>query len=498
MAKKIKEINNSKNYRPPIVTIMGHVDHGKTSMLDFIRSSRIAAKESGGITQHIGAYTVEKNGKKITFIDTPGHEAFSQMRARGGAASDIVILVVAADDGVMPQTKEALMHAKAANVPIIVAVNKIDLPGADSGKAKRQLAENGLLVEGYGGDVPVVETSAVSGKGMDELLDVISLVSEMNQTRLETDPKGKFEGIVIEARHDSKKGLVVSLVAKNGTLEVRDEIVTENSQGRVRSMTDSNGKALRQALPGDAFEILGFNELPTVGDIVYKKSEVTEEDLRSKKGETDNAVGASLQQGELNKSLNIVFRADTAGTEEALKASLEKLSYGEAKVNIVFSGTGEIKEADILLAISSSAVVIAFKVKVPEHLYEIAKANKIIIREHEIIYKALEEIEGALEGVMEIEEAKIKGSGFVIETFVLPKSGSVIAGTLVEAGKFKVNNRVGVFRGDKADAPIYVARIKSIHVGKDEVDIAKKGQECGLMFKPEISDIQLDDNIKVL
>ena len=497
MAKKQVQKQEIKKYRPPIVTIMGHVDHGKTSILDYLRNSRITAKEAGGITQHIGAYTVEKNGKKITFIDTPGHEAFSQMRARGGAASDIVILVVAADDGVMPQTKEALMHAKAAQVPIIVAINKMDLPTADPMKVKRQLSENNFMVEGFGGDIPVVEISAVTGKGIDEMLDVISLVAEMNPDELVADVASSFEGVVIEARHDSKKGIIVSIVAKNGTLKLRDEVITKTSDGRVRSLSDSYGKPLKETAPGDAVEILGFSNLPAVGDIVYKKDQISADFMAPK---PEEATKPYIQQdkNETNKFLNIVFRADTVGTEEALKASLEKLQLEGVKVNIIFSGTGEIKESDVLLAISSKAVVIAFKVKVPEYILSLAKAQKIIIREHEIIYKVLEEIEGALEGVIEIEEAKIKGTGFVIEKFVLPKSGAVIAGTLIEAGKFKVNNRVGIFRGESHAIPLYVARIRSIHVGRDEVETVKKGQECGLLFKPEINDIQLDDTIKVL
>ena len=495
MPKPKKEV---QNYRPPIVTIMGHVDHGKTSILDYLRKSRIAAKESGGITQHIGAYTVEKNGKKITFIDTPGHEAFSQMRARGGAASDIVILVVAADDGVMPQTKEALMHAKAAEVPIIVAINKSDLPSADPMKVKRQLSENNLMVEGFGGDVPTVEISALTGKGMDELLDVIALIAEMNQDQLKADPKGDFSAIVIEARHDSKKGATVAVVIKNGTLNARDEIATKTVTGRVRSMSDSYNKPLKQAIAGDAVEILGFNELPSVGDLVYRKGEKGYDEVTAVKEVVEENKSLVHKAADNTKKLNIVFRADTVGTAEALSASLEKLSIEEVKVNIIFAGTGEIKESDVLLASSSAAVVIAFKVKVSDHLYQVAKAHKIIIREHEIIYKVLEEIEGALEGVIEIEESKIKGTGIVIEKFVLPKSGAIIAGTLIDGGKFKLNNRIGLYRGEKKDAPLYVARIKSIHVGKDEVEIAKKGQECGLLFKPDITDIELDDEIRVL
>ena len=489
---KTKEV---KFYRAPVVTIMGHVDHGKTSILDNIRSSRIAAKESGGITQHIGAYTVEKGNYKITFIDTPGHEAFSQMRARGGAAADIVILVVAADDGVMPQTKEAISHAKSANVPIIVAINKIDLPGADPMKVRRQLSENGLYVEGFGGDIPTIEVSAKTGKGMDELLDLINLVSELDKEVLAADPKGKLEAIVIEARHDNKKGSVVSVIVKNGTLHVKDDLVAKKAEGKVKSLTDSLGKMHQVVIPGEAAEVLGFTELPSVGDMVNRKSEVTEASTVS--DERNSNIIQTDPSGKAKK-LNVIIRADTQGTQEALVSSLQKLSVDEAIVNIMFAGTGDVKESDILLASSSSAVIVAFRAKVSDYLYELAKSHKAIIREHDIIYKVIEEIEGALEGVLEIEESKIKGSGIIIEKFVLPKSGDVIAGTLIEAGKFKVNARVGIYRNDNMETPIHISRIRSIHIGKKEVESAKKGEECGLLFKPPIVDIELDDIIRIL
>lgn len=500
MAKKTirkTESNQTEFFRAPIVTIMGHVDHGKTSILDAIRNSRITAKESGGITQHIGAYTVEKDGNKVTFIDTPGHEAFSQMRARGGAAADIVILVVAADDGVMPQTKEAITHAKAANVPIIVAVNKIDLPSADSMKVKRQLSESNLLVEGFGGDIPVVELSAKTGKGLNELLDVINLVSEMDKGVLKAEPGGNLEALVIESRHDAKRGIVVSVVVKNGTLKVRDDVYTPGTEGKIKSMMNSLGKSVTEALPGEAIEILGFTGVPVVGDVVYRKGEKPAESTDPVL-EDESGSGMVILTGDKKKKLNLIIRADTYGTQEALSASLLKLSVEDAQVNILFAGTGEVKESDVLLASSSNAVVIAFRVKVPDHLIEQAKSSKIIIREHDIIYKVIEEIEGALEGVLEIEESKIKGHGLVIEKFVLPKSGDLIAGTFIEAGKFRLNNRVGIYRDGNDEVPVYVSRVRSIHIGKKEVEIAKKGEECGLLFKPPLEDIQLDDKIRVL
>lgn len=520
-----KKTTENIDLRPPIVTIMGHVDHGKTSLLDAIREDyavgavsaqtkstkpsssdkrsqvkKITIGESGGITQHIGAYTVEKDSHRLTFIDTPGHEAFTQMRARGGRAADIVILVVAADDGVMPQTKEAIMHAKAANVPIVVAINKSDLPGANPMRVKQQLAENGIAVEGFGGDIVTVETSAIKKTGLSELLDVLILITELDSTALEASAEGDLNAVVIESKHDPKKGVLVSVVVKNGTMSLRDEVVVSGITTKIKSMVDSMGNLVKAATLGDAVEILGFPEVPDVGDSLTRVGE-TVEPIEAESKDSENSENESLlQEDEFDvgtKKLNLIIRADTVGTQEAIVASLLKLQVEGARPNILFAGTGEVKESDILLASTGRAVVVAFKVGVPSSVLDIAKTKKVIIREHEIIYKLIEEVQGALEGVVEIEESKIKGKGLIIQTFVLPKSNMVVAGTLILAGKFKQNQRVGLFRDGK-EAPVQVSRIRSIHVGPNEVDIATKGQECGLLFKPPMLDLKLDDEIEVL
>lgn len=510
MAKKkeaTKTANVETKLRPAIVTIMGHVDHGKTSLLDAIRedysvgaiyskSSRgtkekITVGESGGITQHIGAYSVEKDGKRLTFIDTPGHEAFTQMRARGGAAADVVILVVAADDGVMPQTKEAISHAKAAEVPIVVAINKSDLPQANPMRVKQQLAENGIAVEGFGGDIVAVEVSAIRKTNIDELLDVINLLSEMNPERLKADESGKPEAVIIESRHDPKRGIIVSAIVKSGTFNLRDEVFASGKTGRIKSMVDSMGNSLQKATLGDAIEILGFSDIPHVGDTI--RTELVEESVEKEAEESEEAVGENSKV----KKLNIIVRADTQGTQEAIVASINKLKLEDAVPHVLFAGTGEVKESDVLLASSGRAIIFAFKVRVPASIKDFALSKKVLVREHEIIYKLLEEIEQALEGVLEIEESKIKGRGLVIEKFTLPKSGMVVIGTLVEAGKFRTNNRVGIFRDD-SETPLYVTRIRSIHIGTEEVNVANKAQECGLLFKPQIEDVQLEDRIEVL
>ncbi len=496
--KKEAEKTNITALRPPIVTLMGHVDHGKTSLLDAIRSSNLTGKESGGITQHTGAYSVVRNGKKITFIDTPGHEAFTQMRARGGKAADIVILVVAADDGVMPQTKEAIIHAKAAEVPIVVAINKMDLATANIKKVKRQLSEEGILLEGYGGDVVSVEVSAKENRGIEELLDVLSLVAEMNPEPFELKPNAPFEALVIEAKHDSKKGVMVSAVIKNGELNLREEVYTNGTEGKIKNMLDSNGKALDKGVPGDAVEILGFSDVPEAGDLIHKKAEreLIQEHMEKVSAENKETINAAVPEENGKKNLNLVVRADTQGTLEALTTSLKKIKVEGAECNVLLAGTGDVKESDILLASSAKGIVLAFRVKASSSAKELALSKKIIIREYDIIYKLLEEIEGALEGVLEIEESKIKGKGFVIKVFTLPRSGMLVIGTLIEAGKFKVKDRVGIFRGEEA-TPLYISRVRSLHVGANEVDQAVKGQECGILLKPQIEDIKLDDVIQI-
>lgn len=482
----------TKKYRPPIVTIMGHVDHGKTSILDAIRESNVVRTESGGITQHIGAYTIEKAGKRITFIDTPGHEAFTQMRSRGGAAADIVILVVAANDGVMPQTKEAIMHAKAAKVPIIVAINKSDLPTADPMRVKKQLAENDILTEGFGGDIVAVEVSATKGTNLDQLLDIINLTAELEQDKYEIHDTDLLEATIIESRKDNRRGVLVSVVVLKGTLKYSDELVVKNITGKVKAISTWNQKSVTQIPAGEAGEIMGMIDVPEVGEVIRRKSEIADgTDLGQAK------VAEQAEAHDVTKALNLIIRADTVGTQEAIVQSLQKLNVEDATPQIVLAGTGDVKESDVLLASSARAIIIAFKVDASGSVRKLAESSKIIIREHDIIYKLIEEIEGALEGVLEIEEAKIKGRGIVIDKFVLPKSQMVVAGTLVEAGKFKVGNRIGLFRGDP-DTPIYVARVRSIHMGKNEVTSAGKGDECGLLFKPDIVDIQMEDVIKIL
>lgn len=512
--KKSSQLNTSlSDHRPPVVTIMGHVDHGKTSLLDAIREKysvgallstsvskgtkeKITQKESGGITQHTGAYNVEKDGKRIVFIDTPGHEAFAKMRARGGTAADIVILVVAADDGVMPQTIEAISHAKAANVPIIVAINKCDLAGANIDKVKRQLSQHGIMVEGYGGDIVTVQTSATKYTGIDELLDVISLVADMNVDKLKANMDQDLEAIVIESRRDTRRGIVASVIIKNGSLSIRDDVVSAGGSCRVKSIIDSLHNSINKAVVGDAVEILGFTEPPNVGDVITKAGFSPKvEQVSATEIQTGDA--ASIKAEKDKKKLNIIIKADTLGTLEAIKSSAEKISFEESKVNVVSAMIGEVKESDVLMAYASKAVIFAFRVGVSTSIKEQAVSMKVLVREHDIIYKLLEEIEQGLEGALEIEEAKIKGRGLIIAKFTLPKSGDVISGTLIEAGKFKVGNRVGIFRENK-EIPLYVARIKSIHIKDKEVDSGSKGDECGLLFKPALSDTQVEDVVEVL
>ena len=489
MAKK----KDNSYIRPPIVTVMGHVDHGKTSLLDAIKNTQVVKTESGGITQHIGAYTVEQSGKKITFIDTPGHEAFTQMRSRGGSIADIVILVVAADDGVMPQTKEAIMHALASKAKIIVAINKIDLPGADPVKVKKQLAQNNIMVEGFGGDIVAVEVSAIKKTGIDKLLEMINLIIEMDQTELKCDLNANLEAITIESKKDLRKGILVTVIVKNGTLKIGDEITTGEIDGKVRSITTFTSKLAKEILPGEAGEIMGFTDVPVVGQKVYRKAEFVAKDETKP---TSDTLTTENESG-TGKTLNVIVRADTYGTQEAICESLKKLGVEDATVNILLAGTGPVKESDVLLASSSRCIVLAFKVPVGDAIANMAKNSKVIISEYEIIYKLIEEIQGALEGVLEIEEAKIKGKGFLIDKFTLPKSGMVIAGVFIEAGKFKINNRIGIFRGT-SDTPVFISRIKSIHVGKDEVNTASKGTEAGFLFKPQIPDLRLDDVVRIL
>lgn len=483
-----KDTKNEYIARPPIVTIMGHVDHGKTSILDSIRKTNIADKEYGGITQHIGAYQIERNSQKITFIDTPGHEAFAQMRARGGRAADIVVLVVAADEGVKPQTKEAISHAKAASVPIIVAINKIDKAGANVQKVKQELASENILVEDWGGDILCIEMSAKTGEGLDKLLDAILLVSEMNQ--IKGNPDTDLEAVIIESKLDRKRGVVVSCVIRNGTLKVGQKVVASNIDCKVRSLTDDKGNNLSEAGPSCPVEILGFRAVPHVGDIIIELgSELAELAIE------ENRVEIIGQESK--KTVAIVLKTDTEGTLEAVKGSLARLvtSSVEATYAIKFllCGTGDITETDIALAQSAKGVVLGFDVKVSPKVMDIAEEAKIIVKTYKTIYELTEDAEKLLQGVAIQEESKIKGRAQVIKIFKLP-SGDIVAGCKVIAGVLKVGVKTSVYDKNPADLteedrPLFTGSIKSLKKGKDEVNVVGRDNECGVLFKSQYEDI---------
>lgn len=488
--------------RPPTITLMGHVDHGKTSILDAIRNTNITASESGGITQHTGAYSVEKNGRKLVFIDTPGHEAFTQMRSRGGKAADIVVLVVAADDGVMPQTREAIQHAKAGEATIIVAINKVDVDNADIDKVKRGLAAEEIFLDGYGGDVPFVETSAINNKGIDGLIDMIFLVAELNEMDFSADPNGILEASVIEATHNPKKGPLCSVIIRNGSMKLRDEIaVLSNGKiltAKVKAMTDSYGNPIKEATVGEVVEVMGFSETPMAGDIVTTRENIKLPTDVGNKSENKAINPFDLfKQVETNK-LDLVVKSDTQGTLEAILASLNKIEVENSKLNILASGVGEISDNDVLLASTSKrCIVIGFKVKSKKTADNLADQKKIIIRQYETIYSLLEEIEGALEGVIELSESKIRGRGIVIQVFTLPKSGVKVAGTLVELGRIKDTDRIAIKR-EGFDEPLHITKIKSLHEGIKEVKMSKAGSEVGILFKEPFDDIEVEDTIEVL
>lgn len=478
--------------RPPIVTIMGHVDHGKTSILDAIRHTNVQEKEYGGITQHIGAYQIIHKGKKITFIDTPGHAAFTQMRARGGRAADIVILVVAADEGVKPQTKEAISHAKAAKVPIIVAINKMDTVGANPQKVKQELSQESILVEDWGGDCVCVECSAKTGQNLDKLLDAILLVAEMHN--FQASSEGEMEAVIIESKMDRKRGVVVSCIVRNGSLKVGDKIVASGYVCKVKSMMDDKGNIIKVAGPSDPVEILGFAKVPCVGDLVlYEGSELIE--LCEQEGKIE-IVGKDAK-----KTIAVVLKADTQGTLEAVKSSLANLitSSIEATYALKFllCGTGDIAESDIILATSAKgAIVLGFNVRIPADAAALAEAHKVRVKTYRTIYELIDDAKDILEGTAVEEELKIKGRAKVLKIFKLP-SGDMIVGTKVLAGALKQGSRVSVYDKDPADlkeedVPLYTGTIKSLHKGAEEVKIIGKDVECGLLLKPQFPDIKPD------
>lgn len=489
--------------RPPVVTIMGHVDHGKTTLLDTLRNSRVATGEAGGITQHIGAYQIVENNKKITFLDTPGHAAFTSMRARGASVTDITILVVAADDGVMPQTIEAINHSKAANVPIIVAINKIDKPGANPERVIGELAEHGVMSTAWGGDSEFVEISAKFNQNIDELLETVLLVAEIQE--LKADPTVRAIGTVIEARLDKGKGAVATLLVQQGTLNVQDPIVVGNTFGRVRAMTNDLGRRVKVAGPSTPVSITGLNEAPMAGDhfAVYEdeKSARAAGEERAKRAlmkqrQATQRVSLenlfdTLKAGEL-KSVNVIIKADVQGSVEALSASLQKIDVEGVKVTIVHSAVGAINESDVTLAEASNAFIVGFNVRPTPQARQQAEADDVEIRLHSIIYKVIEEMEEAMKGMLDPEfEEKIIGEAIIRETFKVSKVGT-IGGFMVTSGKVTRDSKVRVIRDGVV---IYDGALASLKHYKDDVKEVTNGREGGLMIDG-YNDIKMDDVIE--
>ncbi|HEW3273868.1 TPA: translation initiation factor IF-2 [Streptococcus pneumoniae] len=489
--------------RPPVVTIMGHVDHGKTTLLDTLRNSRVATGEAGGITQHIGAYQIVENGKKITFLDTPGHAAFTSMRARGASVTDITILVVAADDGVMPQTIEAINHSKAANVPIIVAINKIDKPGANPERVIGELAEHGVMSTAWGGDSEFVEISAKFNQNIEELLETVLLVAEIQE--LKADPTVRAIGTVIEARLDKGKGAVATLLVQQGTLNAQDPIVVGNTFGRVRAMTNDLGRRVKVAGPSTPVSITGLNEAPMAGDhfAVYEdeKSARAAGEERAKRAlmkqrQATQRVSLenlfdTLKAGEL-KSVNVIIKADVQGSVEALSASLQKIDVEGVKVTIVHSAVGAINESDVTLAEASNAFIVGFNVRPTPQARQQAEADDVEIRLHSIIYKVIEEMEEAMKGMLDPEfEEKVIGEAVIRETFKVSKVGT-IGGFMVINGKVARDSKVRVIRDGVV---IYDGELASLKHYKDDVKEVTNGREGGLMIDG-YNDIKMDDVIE--
>lgn len=488
--------------RPPIVTVMGHVDHGKTTLLDTIRNTKVAAGEAGGITQHIGAYQVDVKGEKITFIDTPGHAAFTEMRARGAQVTDITIIIVAADDGVMPQTREAIDHAKSAKVPIIIAVNKIDRPEANVEQVKSKLSEIGIIPEDWGGDVPFVEISALKGTGIDDLLEVVLLVSQLES--LKANPKRDAMGTVIEAKLDKGRGVVATVIISNGTLKVGDNIICGTTYGKIRTMSDYTGKRLKKALPSQPVEITGLMEVPEAGDkFIAAKDErearqvsesrrTTKKDVSSKPQKRVTLKGLFQQAEQEERELNLIIKGDTQGTIEALKGSLEKINIEGFRVNIVRSGVGAITENDIILAQASEAIVIGYNVRPIAVVKDIARNSGVEIRLYSVIYNVIEDIEKAITGMLSpIYEEVVTGQAVVREIFKNSKIGT-IAGSYVTDGTIKRNSGIRLLRDGIV---IYEGKIGSLRRFKDDVKEVNQGYECGLSIDG-FDDIKVDDVVE--
>ena len=501
----IEVVDDEKDLQPrcPVVTIMGHVDHGKTTLLDTIRKSAVVDGEFGGITQHIGAYQVEVNGKKVTFLDTPGHEAFTAMRARGAQVTDIVIIVVAADDGVMPQTKEAIDHAKAAGVPIVVAINKIDKEGADPERIKAEMAEEGLLPEEWGGDTVYCEISAKKKIGIEELLETLTVVAELAD--LKANPNRYAYGSVVEGKLDKGRGAVATLLVENGTLRASDPIVVGAAFGRVRQMLDDKGRVIKEALPGTPVEITGLNEVPVAGDkfMVFeseKQARSVGETRMKAKIEKDRNSGAALSLDDLYSQikegqiidLNIIVKADVQGTAEAVKASLEKIDVDGVRVNVIRSTVGAISESDVILASASQAIIYGFNVRPDAKVRSKAEEENVEIRLHNVIYKMVEEIETAMKGMLAPEYHEVvTGQAEIRQVIKASKVGN-IAGCYVTDGTIQRDSSARIIRDGIV---VYEGKLASLRRFKDDVKEVNSGFECGLNIE-NYNDIKEGDIIE--
>jgi translation initiation factor IF-2 len=489
--------------RAPVVTVMGHVDHGKTTLLDFIRHTQVAEGEAGGITQHIGAYDVYTNDRKIVFIDTPGHEAFTRMRARGAQATDIVVLVVAADDGVMPQTLEAIDHANAANVPVIVAVNKIDKPGAQPDRVKQQLSDRGLIPEDWGGDTIMVDVSAKEGTNVETLLEMILLVAEMQE--MKANPNVGASGVVLEAKMERGRGTVATLLVQNGTLHVGDDFIAGSAYGRIRAMNNDRGETVSEVGPSSAVEVLGLQAMPQAGDafqvvddaskakdmVAFRQEKQREQDLAKSAKVSLDDLFTQLREGEV-KELPVVLKGDTQGSVEVLEDTLEKLSTGKVRINVIHKSVGAISESDVLLASASEAIIIGFNVRPESSAKNLAEKEEIEIRFYSVIYEVAREVEKAMLGLLEPTlQERYQGRAEVRDTFRIPKVGT-IAGCYVQDGVITRNSQVRLLRDNVVT---YEGRLSSLKRFKDDVGEVKTGYECGIGIA-NFNDVKVGDVIE--
>ncbi|QQG43684.1 MAG: translation initiation factor IF-2 [Candidatus Daviesbacteria bacterium] len=484
----------AQHSRPPIVTILGHVDHGKTTLLDYIRKSSVAAKEHGGITQHIGAYQVEHDGKLITFIDTPGHAAFEKMRSRGAKVADIAVLVIAADDGVMPQTTEAIKHIKEAKIPLIVAVTKIDLPGVDLKvqleRIKKQLSDQEILIEEYGGDTPFIPVSAKTGEGIDKLLEMIEVVAELNE--IKGDPNFPATGVVIESSLDKFRGAVATILVRTGTLKKGEQILVGGVKGKIRGMFDYSGKLVESAGPSTPVEVLGMEAVPAVGAVLGEEiSKQARLDGHPELGSGSQSLVDKLRQGDV-KILKIIIKADKQGSLEAIEDALEKFNQEIAVVDIVSGGMGDISESDIKLAFSVRAIVVGFNVKVAPAAEKLAEVEQVLVRVYNVIYELIEEIEDVVEGMLKVGQLEeVLGRAEIIAEFPFGKAEK-IAGCRMLEGAIAKGHKLRVMRDSQILAEV---KIKSLKKVKEEVNRVEKGSDCGIIFDPKV-DFHIGDFVE--